>query len=68
MDTTASPIEIARCVQRLDRDQCIRRLESFEAIPLDFSREMLEGMSVERLRHLLLAAMITAARHGRPGQ
>jgi len=65
MDTAASTIDIARRVQRLDRAQCIRRLASFDAIPLDFSREMLEGMSVERLRHLLMAAMITAAKHGR---
>jgi len=65
MSSLTTTIRIAERVQRLDRTECIRRLESFEAIPLDFPHDMLEGMSVERLRHLLMAALITANRHRR---
>lgn len=60
MSTLSSNIRIAQRVQQLGRDECIRRLQAFEAFPLDFPSDMLEGMSVERLRHLLMAALITA--------
>ncbi len=57
------PIEtIASQVYTLDREQCIRELQSFEAFPLDFTAQCLRQMSLEKLRHVLMAAMITARR------
>ena len=54
------PIETSvRRIHEMDRNGCIHELMSFRAIPLDFSREYLDGMSDERLRHVLLAAVLT---------
>jgi hypothetical protein len=54
------PIEATvREIHHLDRAQCIDALAGFRAIPLDFSRDYLDGMSDERLRHVLLAAVLT---------
>lgn len=54
------PIEsTVRTIHELDRNGCIHELMGFRAIPLDFSREYLDGMSLERLRHVLLAAVLT---------
>ena len=54
------PIEsVVRNIHELDRSGCIHELMAFRAIPLDFSREYLDGMSDERLRHVLLAAVLT---------
>lgn len=59
----------ARHIQSMDRDQCIRELLDFDAIPLDFTRDCLSGMSTERLRHLLMAALVTCRnRRGRAAQ
>lgn len=60
--------QLAREVYQLDREACIRELTHFRAIPLDFNESYLQSMSVERLRHVLLAALITvrnraASRH-----
>ena len=54
------PIEsTVREIHQLDRAGCIHELMAFHAFPLDFSREYLDGMSDERLRHVLLAAVLT---------
>jgi len=59
------PIEkLAHQVNTLDRDQCITQLQRFDAFPLDFTIEYLRQMSVEKLRHVLMAALITARRAG----
>ena len=46
----------------MSRTQCIDALTHFDGIPLDFTEPFLQRMSVERLRHILLAAMITVDR------
>lgn len=57
----AQPIgQVGRAVQVLSRQQCIERLLHFPELPLDFDRAYLEQMSEERLRHVLLAAVVTA--------
>lgn len=46
----------------MSRTQCIDALTHFEEIPLDFTEAFLHRMSLERLRHVLLAAMLTVDR------
>ena len=58
--------EKCREIQSLDRQQCIHELLTFEDIPLDFNREFLDDMSLERLRHVLLAAYATVMKYHRP--
>lgn len=47
-----------RQIHELDRSACIHELMNFRYVPLDFTHEYLSGMSVERLRHVLLAAVL----------
>ena len=57
------PVEqLVQHVHTLDRDGCIHELTHFQAIPLDFDEPFLRQMSVERLRHILVAACLTARR------
>ena len=53
----------ARQIQAFDRQQCITELLGFDAIPLDFTADCLRNMSTEKLRHLLMAAMVTYQRY-----
>lgn len=46
----------------MSRTQCIDALTHFDEIPLDFTESFLQRMSLERLRHVLLAAMLTVDR------
>jgi hypothetical protein len=56
------PIEATvQQIQQLDRAACIHELIHFSHIPLDFTPEFLDRMSVERLRHVLLAAVLTVS-------
>ena len=56
----ADPLhDTLRAVHRMNRSQCIDELTHFPDIPLDFSEDFLQNMSVERLRHLLAAAVLT---------
>ena len=52
-----------REVHLFDRHQCIQELLNFPDIPLDFTQAFLDDMSLERLRHILLAAYVTVMRH-----
>lgn len=57
------PIEqLVQHVHTLDAEGCIEELTHFHAIPLDFDEPFLRQMSVERLRHVLVAACLTARR------
>ncbi len=57
------PIEkLVQHVHALDADGCIDELTHFPSIPLDFDEPFLREMSVERLRHILVAACLTARR------
>jgi hypothetical protein len=58
--TIDQPIEmLLRQIYDMDRDACIAELRAYKAIPLDFSPEYLESKSIEWLRHVLAAAIIT---------
>jgi len=62
-----APLEIvARQIQMLDREDCMRQLLNFGDIPLDFTPEALGRMSTESLRHVLMAAVVTVHKHRRP--
>lgn len=47
----------------MSKTEVIGRLLALDGpIKLDFTRDYLEGLNVERLRHILLAAVITGER------
>ena len=60
--------DLIRSVQELDRDTCKARLQQMERPHLDFPEDFLDALSVERLRHLLLAACLQARKHTRRTQ
>ena len=47
-------------IVHMDRGACIHELTHFAPIPLDFTEEFLAPLGVERLRHLLLAAVLAS--------
>lgn len=58
------PIEqLAVEVNHFDRKRCIKELCHFDSFALDFTPEFFQKMSVEKLRHVLMAALITAHKH-----
>jgi hypothetical protein len=51
-------------IAALGRDELKRRIRNFHGrFKLDFTEDYLNKISVERLRHILLAALITAKTH-----
>ncbi|HSV26298.1 MAG TPA: hypothetical protein VLH60_00240 [Sedimentisphaerales bacterium] len=58
------PLEkLAVNIASLGKDEVKARIKTFEgSFRLDFSDDYLDGLSVERLRHILLAAMMTTLR------
>ncbi len=55
-----TPIEQAVSqIQAMSRDQCIYELTHFHGMRLDFDTSFLNAASDERLRHILLAAVLT---------
>lgn len=55
--------QAATSIAVLDREELQKRIKNFKGrFKLDFSDEYLNKMTVERLRHVLLAALI----NGRP--
>ncbi|HEX9897993.1 MAG TPA: hypothetical protein VGC81_02140 [Candidatus Methylomirabilis sp.] len=60
--------EVLRSVQSFDRDACKTRLRSLDELSLDFTDDFLDSLTLDRLRHLLIAAWLQARkRHGGPG-
>ena len=52
-------------VNALGRDELTRRIRSFRGrFKLDFTEDYLNDLSVDRLRHILLAALINAKTPG----
>jgi hypothetical protein len=50
-------------ITAMSKQEVIRRLLHFDGpIKLDFSRDYLENLSTDRLRHILLAAVVTTQR------
>ncbi len=54
--------EMARAVADFDRTRCVDALRSIAWPPLDFTADFLESQSLDRLRHLVMAAMLRAKR------
>ena len=51
-------------IAALGRDELKRRIRNFRGrFKLDFTEDYLNKISVERLRHILLAALITTKTH-----
>ncbi len=62
--TPNDPLErMTVTIAGLGRDEVKARIKGFHgSFRLDFSDEYLDGLSVDRLRHILLAALMTAGR------
>jgi hypothetical protein len=55
---------LATSIATLDKDEVKSRLKNFKGrFRLDFSEDYLDKLSVDRLRHILLAALVTAKSH-----
>jgi hypothetical protein len=53
--------QTATSIASLDRDELKRRIRNFRGrFRLDFTEDYLNNLSVDRLRHILLAALINA--------
>lgn len=52
--------ELMQTVASLDRDGCKAELRHFKKPTIDFTDEYLDSLSVDRLRHILLAACLQA--------
>jgi len=53
--------QTATSIVALDRNELERRIRNFRGrFKLDFTEDYLNSLSVERLRHILLAALINA--------
>ena len=56
--------QTATSITSLGRDELKRRIKNFRGrFQLDFTETYLDGLSVDRLRHILLAALINARPH-----
>ncbi len=53
--------QTATSIAALGRDELTRRIKNFRGrFKLDFTEDYLNNLSVDRLRHILLAALINA--------
>jgi hypothetical protein len=56
--------QTATSIASLDRSELKRRIRNFKGrFKLDFTEDYLDNLSVDRLRHILLAALINAQPH-----
>jgi len=56
--------QTATSLASLGRDELKRRISNFKGrFKLDFTEDYLNNLSVDRLRHILLAALINASSH-----
>jgi hypothetical protein len=56
--------QTATSITALGRDELKRRIRSFRGrFKLDFTEDYLNALSVDRLRHILLAALINGKPH-----
>ena len=56
--------QTATSIAALGRDELKRRIRSFRGrFKLDFTEDYLDALSVDRLRHILLAALINGKPH-----
>ena len=60
MESAQNFERLARSISSLGRNDVERKIRNFKGgLQLDFSDEYLQGMTVDRLRHILFAAMAT---------
>jgi hypothetical protein len=53
--------QTATSIAALDRDELKRRIRNFKGrFKLDFTEDYLDNLNVDRLRHILLAAYVSA--------
>jgi hypothetical protein len=56
--------ETSTSIAALDKDELKKRIKNFRGrFKLDFTEDYLNNLSVDRLRHILLAALINAKAH-----
>lgn len=56
--------QTATSIAALERDELKRRIKGFRGrFKLDFTEDYLNSLTVDRLRHILLAALVTAHVH-----
>ena len=56
--------QTATSIAALNRSELERRIRNFKGrFKLDFSKDYLNNLTVDRLRHVLLAALINAKAH-----
>jgi len=56
--------QTATSIASLERDELKRRIKNFKGrFRLDFTEDYLNNTSIDRLRHVLLAALINAKPH-----
>ncbi len=63
MQLNQSIESVMRQINGFDRRHCIDELKAFPYIKLDFTDEFLQEQSLDRLRHILMAAILVARRH-----
>jgi hypothetical protein len=64
MDSKQYLEQTAVSLAALDRSELKRRIRNFRGrFKLDFTEDYLNNLSVDRLRHILLAALITTRAH-----
>jgi len=62
MPITRSIGDISKRVESLSRSEIKHRLKNFKGLRLDFTDEYLDRQSINRLRHIFLAALTTTIR------
>jgi len=63
MASTRSFEQVALAVNSLTKSQLKRRLLNFKGrFKLDFTEKYLDGLTVEKLKHILLAALLTTTK------
>jgi hypothetical protein len=66
MSSKRSLEEVAVAINSLDRDAIKRRIKNFKGrFKLDFTDKYLDTLSIDRLRHILLAAFLTNSKSQR---
>ena len=55
-----SMTDLVNTVQSFDRDHCIAQLQQLRRPKLDFTDEFLQNQSLDRLRHIVMAAFLQA--------
>ncbi len=52
--------DMMQTVESLDREGCITQLRQIRRPKLDFTDEYLQGQSLDKLRHIVMAAFLQA--------